>query len=80
MSAFPFPGSGALNRVCVHPSIVDFAERALGNEDIRLYQAHASAKYAGITNYEQPIHSTATTRGSLPPASRRGGTSRGSSI
>jgi hypothetical protein len=53
---FPFPGSGALNRICVHRSIVDFAERALGNEDIRLYQAHASAKYAGVTNYEQPIH------------------------
>jgi hypothetical protein len=53
---FPFPGSGALNRVCVHPSIVDFAERALDNADIRLYQAHASAKYAGVTNYEQPIH------------------------
>jgi len=56
MAAFPFPGRGALNRVCVHSSIVDFAERALGNEDIRLYQAHASAKYAGVTNYEQPIH------------------------
>jgi hypothetical protein len=56
MAAFPFSGSGALNRMCVHPSIVDFAERALGNDDIRLYQAHASAKYAGITNYEQPIH------------------------
>jgi hypothetical protein len=56
MAAFPFPGTGALNRMCVHASIVDFAERALGNEDIRLYQAHASAKYAGVTNYEQPIH------------------------
>ncbi len=55
-AAFPFPGSGSLNRVCVHPSIVDFAERALGNDDIRLYQAHASAKYAGVTNYEQPMH------------------------
>ena len=55
-AAFPFPGSGALNRICVHPSIVDFAERALDNEDIRLYQAHASAKYAGVTNYEQPMH------------------------
>jgi len=53
---FPFPGSGALNRVCVHPSIVDFAERALGNTDIRLYQAGATAKYAGVTNYEQPMH------------------------
>ena len=56
MAAFPFPGTGALNRICVHPSIVDFAERALGNDDIRLYQAHASAKYAGVTNYEQPMH------------------------
>ncbi len=53
---FPFPGSGALNRMVVHPSIVDFAERALGSTDIRLYQAQASAKYAGITNYEQPMH------------------------
>ena len=46
----------ALNRLCVHPSIVDFAERALGSTDIRLYQAGASAKYAGVTNYEQPMH------------------------
>ena len=53
---FPFPGTGALNRMCVHPSIVDFAERALGSTDIRLYQAQASAKYAGMTNYEQPMH------------------------
>jgi hypothetical protein len=53
---FPFPGTGVLNRICVHPSIVDFAERALDNTDIRLYQARASAKYAGVTNYEQPIH------------------------
>ncbi|HEV3366909.1 MAG TPA: hypothetical protein VG054_05545 [Acidimicrobiales bacterium] len=55
-SAFPFPGSGSLNRLCVHPSIVDFAERALGTEDIRLYQSHATAAYSGLTNYEQPMH------------------------
>ena len=54
-ATFPFPGV-ALNRLCVHPSIVDFAERALGSTDIRLYQAGASAKYAGVTNYEQPMH------------------------
>jgi hypothetical protein len=53
---FPFPGSGALNRLLVHPSLVDFAERALGSEDIRLYQAQASAKYSGSTNFEQPMH------------------------
>ncbi len=56
MAAFPFAGTGVLNRLCVHPSIVDFAERALGSTDLRLYQAHASAKYSGITNYEQPMH------------------------
>ncbi len=56
MAAFPFAGSGSLNRLCVHPSIVDFAERALETPDIRLYQAHANAKYSGLTNYEQPMH------------------------
>jgi hypothetical protein len=55
-AVFPFPGSGALNRLMVHGSIVNFAERALGSTDIRLYQAQASAKFAGITNYEQPMH------------------------
>ena len=53
---FPFRGSGSLNRLSVHPSVVDFAERALGTVDIRIYQAHASAKYSGLTNYEQPMH------------------------
>ena len=53
---FPFPGSGALNRLCVYPTIVDFAERALQSADIRLYQIHLAAKYAGEANYEQPMH------------------------
>lgn len=53
---FPFAGSGVLNRLCVHPSVVDFAERALGSRDLRLYQIHLTAKYEGITNYEQPMH------------------------
>ncbi len=56
MGAFPFPGTGALNRLVVHPSIVDFATRILDSTDIRLYQAQVSAKYTGITNYEQPMH------------------------
>jgi hypothetical protein len=56
MGQFPFAGSGALNRLFVHPSIVDFAERAMGSTDIRLYQAAAAAKYSGLTNYEQPMH------------------------
>src|ERR1700722_9773839 len=49
---FPFPGNGSLNRLLVHPSIVDFARRALDTTDLRLYQAQVSAKYQGITNYE----------------------------
>lgn len=56
MGSFPFDGSGVLNRLCVHPSVVDFAERVLESTDLRLYQAQASAKYAGLTNYEQPMH------------------------
>jgi len=52
---FPF-ASAALNRLCVHPSIVDFMERALGSTDIRIYQTGMSAKYSGAANYEQPMH------------------------
>jgi len=55
-AGFPFAGSGALNRLVVHPSLVDFAERALGTTDIRLYQSMLTAKYQGLTNYEQPMH------------------------
>jgi hypothetical protein len=64
---FPMPGTGALNRLFVHPSIVDFAERALHASDLRLYQAAISAKYAGITNYEQPMH-TDRNHSWLPPS------------
>jgi hypothetical protein len=53
---FPLHDSPALNRLCVHPSIVDFAERALSTPDLRIYQAQATAKYTGLTNYEQPLH------------------------
>ena len=55
-SFFPFPGSGALNRLVVNPGIIDFVERALETSDLRVYQIGASAKYTGITNYEQPMH------------------------
>ena len=65
---FPFPGTGALNRLCVHPAIVDFAERALRASDLRLYQAGISAKYTGYTNYEQPMH-TDRNHSWLPPKS-----------
>jgi hypothetical protein len=53
---FPFMASGALNRLFVHPALVDFAERALQTSDLRLYQAHVSARYTGDADYEQPMH------------------------
>jgi hypothetical protein len=65
-SFFPFPGTGALNRLVVHPGIVDFVERALGSTDLRVYQTGLSAKYTGITNYEQPMH-TDRNHSWLPP-------------
>lgn len=53
---FPFPGSGALNRLAVHPHLVDFAERALQSTALRIYQMSVWAKYTGLTNYAQPLH------------------------
>jgi hypothetical protein len=66
---FPFPGSGALNRLCQHPSIVDFARRALGELDVRIYQTGLTAKYQGVSNYEQPMH-TDRNHSWLPPIGR----------
>ncbi|HZR11708.1 MAG TPA: hypothetical protein VFC33_00530 [Acidimicrobiia bacterium] len=53
---FPFPGSGALNRLLVHPAIVELMTSALGADDVVVYQAQLTAKYTGFTNYEQPLH------------------------
>lgn len=63
---FALPGTGALNRLCVHPAIVDFAERALETTELRIYQAQVAAKYTGLTNYEQPMH-TDRNHSWLPP-------------
>jgi hypothetical protein len=65
---FPF-SSAALNRLCVHASLIDFAERTLGTREVRLYQVGLSAKYAGETNYEQPMH-TDRNHSFLPAAGR----------
>jgi hypothetical protein len=63
---FPFYGSGLLSRLCVHPSVVDFMERALASTDLRVYQTQISAKYAGDANFEQPMH-TDRNHSFLPP-------------
>jgi hypothetical protein len=67
--AVPFPGSGVLNRLCVHPAIVDFMARALETDDLRIYQARVNAKYQGLTNYEQPMH-TDRNHSFLPPLTK----------
>jgi hypothetical protein len=53
---FPFPDAPALNRLFVHPSLVEFAKAALETDDVRLYQSRVWSKYGDHTNYEQPHH------------------------
>lgn len=53
---FPFEAE-ALNRVALHDSIIDLAEQMLELDDVRLYQASLSAKYANAApDYEQLLH------------------------
>ena len=52
---FPYE-SLRLNRLQVHRNVVHFARRAMGLDDIRIYQARTWGKYTGVTNYEQPYH------------------------
>ena len=52
---FPYR-AWALNAVCVHPHLIDAAERFLGSTDIEIYKIELWAKYAGATNYDQPHH------------------------
>ena len=56
MRGFPVRGCPALNDLFVHPRMVAFAKQALVDEDVRLYQAAVWAKWAGVINYEQPLH------------------------
>jgi hypothetical protein len=52
---FPLP-SVTLNRLSVHPSIIDAVQRILRTPDVRLYQAQTWAKYTGDADYEQDMH------------------------
>ena len=56
MRGFPQPGCHALNNLFVHPQLVEFARLALGDDDLRIYQAAVWGKWAGAINYEQPLH------------------------
>src|SRR5580693_8176007 len=45
-----------LNRLAFHPDLLDLAERFLGSNDLRLYEAELWAKYAGAVDYDQRHH------------------------
>src|SRR3954447_3345338 len=46
----------ALNNVATHPTLVDFAQRAIGTEDVVLEQSQLMAKYAGAGDFDQRMH------------------------
>lgn len=56
MRGFPMPECPRLNDLFVHPQVAGFARRALGDDDLRIYQAATWAKWAGAINYDQPLH------------------------
>jgi hypothetical protein len=56
MRGFPFADCPTLNSLFVHPRLVAFAQAALQEDDVRIYQAAAWGKWAGAINYEQPLH------------------------
>jgi len=56
MRGFPQPGCPALNDLFVQPRLIEFAQQALGQDDLRIYQAAIWGKWAGAVNYEQPLH------------------------
>ena len=51
----PF-GKPALDRLAVHPDLVDAAERYCGTTDLQVYKIELWAKYSGTVDYDQPHH------------------------
>jgi hypothetical protein len=52
---FPYR-SWDLNRLAVHPDLMDAAERYLETTELHLYKVELWAKYAGAIDYDQPLH------------------------
>jgi hypothetical protein len=52
---FPYR-SWDLNRLAVHPDLVDLAERYFGTTELHLYKVELWAKYAAAVDYDQPLH------------------------
>jgi len=45
-----------LNHIALHPRILDFVAAALGTDDIILSRSALWAKYAGMGDFDQPMH------------------------
>jgi hypothetical protein len=56
MRGFPQDDCPVLNELFLHPRLIEFARLALGDDDLRIYQAAVWGKWAGAVNYEQPLH------------------------
>lgn len=56
LEAIPFECSPALNLIGVHPSLLQFARKALCTDSVHLYQCQAWAKFTGDADYDQPFH------------------------
>jgi hypothetical protein len=52
---FPYR-SWDVNRLAIHPDLVDLAERYLGTSELHLYKVELWAKYGGAVDYDQPLH------------------------
>jgi hypothetical protein len=52
---FPYPGP-ALNRLVIHPDLVDAAKRYCETPDLDIYKIELWGKYSGGVNYDQPHH------------------------
>jgi hypothetical protein len=52
---FPYR-SWELNRLAIHPDLVDAAERYLCTAELHLYKVELWAKYSGAADYDQPLH------------------------
>jgi ectoine hydroxylase-related dioxygenase (phytanoyl-CoA dioxygenase family) len=55
MKFFPY-NEWALDRLAVHPDLVDAAERFCGTDDLHLYKCELWSKYSGGIDYDQPHH------------------------
>jgi hypothetical protein len=55
VAELPFRGT-ALNHMSTHPELIDFARTALAEEQVFLTQSICWAKYAGRSDFAQPLH------------------------